>query len=86
MKKDIVNNYISLIYQLVTVFVNNEELVSIKEIDSNEYDHNIIVLVSKDDMARLIGYKGINANSIRNILNAYAYKNNEKINIEFDSF
>ena len=86
MKKNKENNYISLAHELVKLFVENESLITIKLLDSNEYDHYILVLVSEDDIKRLIGYKGHNANSIRNILKAYANKNKEKIKIEFEAF
>lgn len=86
MKKNKENNYISLAHLLVKVFVNDESLISIKILDSNDYDYYLLILVSENDIKRLIGYKGYNASSIRNILKAYATKNNEKIKVEFESF
>lgn len=86
MKKNKENNYILLLKELISVFVSDINLVSIKLLDSNDYDYNILVLISDTDMKELVGYKGNNVNSIKNILKSYAYKNNEKIKIEFESF
>ncbi len=86
MKKDKENNYISLTNELVGIFVNDEASFSIKILDSDEYDYYILVLVSEDEFKKIIGYGGKNANSIRNIIKAYAYKNGERVRIEFNSF
>ena len=86
MKKDKVNNYIDLIKELVIVYIDNLDNISIKEIYKEGYDYNFVVLAKDDILSKLIGKKGINSNSIRNIVKSYAYKNSERVNIEFISY
>ena len=71
---------------LVKSLVKNPDMVSVKAFD-DEDKITIEVLVSNDDMGRVIGKKGMIASSIRTIVQASSYLNNEKhVIINIDSF
>lgn len=73
---------------LVKSLVANTEDVSVKEFESDDENTILIqVLVSKDDMGKLIGKGGRIANAVRTIVQASSYiKDNKKIKINIDSF
>ena len=76
----------SLTEFLVKSLVKNPDMVSVKAFD-DEDKITIEVLVSNDDMGRVIGKKGMIISSIRTIVQVSSFLNNEKrpvINI--DSF
>lgn len=71
---------------LVKNLVLEPEMVSVKQLDDEDMI-TIIVMVSKDDMGRVIGKNGKIVSAIRTIVKASSYKNNlPKVNIEIDSF
>ena len=71
---------------LVKSLVKNPDMVSVKAFD-DEDKITIEVLVSNDDMGRVIGKKGMIASSIRTIVQASSYIKNEKhVIINIDSF
>ena len=71
---------------LVKSLVKNPDMVSVKAFD-DEDKITIEVLVSNDDMGRVIGKKGMIASSISTIVQASSYLNHEKhVIINIDSF
>ena len=71
---------------LVKSLVKEPDMVSVKELEE-EKCITIIVMVPKDDMGRVIGYKGKIINAIRTVVSASSYMNNlPKVKIEVDSF
>ena len=72
---------------LVKSIVHEDDLVEVKEIGNDENTINIEVMVKEIDMGALIGRSGINAKSIRTLVQAYSYLHDKKkIIINFDSF
>ena len=72
---------------LVKSIVHEDDLVELKEIGNDENTINIEVMVKEIDMGALIGRSGINAKSIRTLVQAYSYLHDKKkIIINFDSF
>ncbi len=70
---------------LVKSIAKNSELVSVKEIGSTTDTINLEVLVKEEDMGSVIGKSGLNAKSIRTLVQAYSYLHDKKkviINIE----
>ena len=71
---------------LVKSLVTEPDLVSVKEYD----DEDVItleILVSSDDMGKVIGKDGKVASALRTLVRAVSYKNTKKrININIDSF
>ena len=76
----------SLTEFLVKNLVTDPETVSVKQFD-DEDSITIEVLVSSDDMGKVIGRKGMIAKSIRTIVQASSKLNNERrVKINIDSF
>lgn len=78
---------IKLTTELVKVVVKDPEAVSVKKFETDEENTVLIqVMVSSDDMGRVIGKGGKIANAIRTLVQASAYINNQKVKINIDSF
>ena len=72
---------------IVKSLVKEPENVSVKEFEGDDKETVIQVLVSKNDIARLIGKSGSTANAVRTIAQAVAYANNlPKVKINIDSY
>lgn len=79
---------VALTEVIVKSLVNDEDAVSVKEFPSDEEVVMLIqVIVSEDDMGRVIGKAGKTANSIRTLVQASSSLNNGKhIKINIDKF
>lgn len=76
----------SLTEFIVKNLVNDPDSVSVKQIDDEDLI-TIEVLVSSDDMGKVIGKRGMIASSIRTIVQASSRLNNERrVRINIDSF
>lgn len=77
---------VELTLAIVKKIVSDSESVSVKEFESD--DENVVqieVLVSSDDLGKVIGKNGRTINSIRTIVQASSSLNNDKrvrINVE----
>ena len=81
-------NLIELTEYLVKLLVVNKEEVSVKEFDTDEENTILIqVLVSSDDIGRVIGKGGKLASAIRTLVQASSYtKDNKRVKINIDTF
>ena len=71
---------------LVKELVTKADLVSVKEYDEDEFKV-MQVLVSADDISKVIGKNGNTINAVRTLVQASAYLNNDKkVKINVDSF
>lgn len=71
---------------LVKRLVAAPDMISVKQIDSEDGSITILVLVPETDMARVIGRGGVVANSIRTLVQAAAYVDGkQKVFINIDS-
>ncbi len=71
---------------LVKSISKNPDMVSVKEFKNDDEDI-IEVLVSKDDIASIIGKGGVMINSIRNIVNLASYNSgNKSVKVNIDAF
>ena len=76
----------SLTEFIVKNLVSDPDSISVKQIDDEDLI-TIEVLVSSDDMGKVIGKRGVIASSIRNIVQASSRLNNERyVKINIDSF
>lgn len=73
---------------IVKELVNDSESISVKEFPSeNENEIIIQVMVPESEMGRVIGKNGNLAKSIRTIVQASSYVNdNKRVNINIDSY
>ena len=78
---DLVNLTETIIKKLVT----DPESVSVKEFETEEENTiQIEVLISADDMGRIIGKEGRIIRSIREIIYAYAAKEGKKVSVDVE--
>jgi len=72
---------------IVKSLVKEPENVSVKEFQGDAEETVIQVIVSKNDIAALIGKSGSTANAVRTIAQAVAYANHlPKVKINIDSY
>ena len=71
---------------IVKKLVKEPDLVKVQEFNTD--DETVIeIVVSEEDMGRVIGKKGKIANSIKTLIQAKAYNDgNSKVKINIDSF
>jgi uncharacterized protein len=80
-------NLVELTEFLVKSIVKEPDMISVKEFEGNEEEITIQVLVDEKDMGAVIGRGGSIANSIRTLVQASAYVNQQKkVRINIDSF
>ena len=75
--------YKNLLEYIVKNLVNNKDIVEVEETNT-EAKLVLRLKVAKEDMGRVIGKEGRIIRSIREIMNAYASKNGEKIAVEIE--
>lgn len=73
---------------IVKSLVKNTDNVSVKEFETDEENTILIqVLIDQEDMGRVIGKNGKLANSLRTLVQASSYlQDNKKIRIDIDNF
>ena len=80
-------DYEKIIRTLIDPIVEEPKSVLIRvDEDDNGKDVNILVAAEKEDTARLIGRRGIIANSLREILSVAGKSENRRIFLKFESF
>ena len=80
-------NLVELTEFLVKSLVKNPDDVSVKQFETEDDSVLIEVLVSEDAIGSVIGKGGKIANSIRTIVQASSYLNeNKRVKINIDSF
>ena len=81
-------NLVEMTEYLVKSLVSNKENVNVKEFASdNEKEMIIEVLVDESDMGSVIGKNGKIANSLRTLLQASSYlQDNKKIKINIEHY
>ncbi len=71
---------------LVKSIVSDPDSVSVKQFDTDEEFITIEVLVSSEEIKKVIGRGGVTANAIRTIVQAASYANGlKKVKINIDS-
>ena len=79
---------VELTKEIVTALAKDKDSVSVKEFDTDEENTILIqVMVSEEDMGRIIGRSGRNAQAIKTLVQASSYlKDNKKVKINIDKF
>ena len=82
------NSLVELTELIINGLVNDSESVSVKEFESDEDNTVLIeVMVNGDDMAKVIGHGGKTINSIRTIVQAASFnQDNKLVKINVDSY
>lgn len=72
---------------LVKSIAKEPDMVSVKEIGSDEELINLEVLVKESDMGAVIGKSGNTANALRTMVQAYSYLHDKKkVRLNIESF
>jgi len=73
---------------IIKKLVSDSDAVSVKEFETDEEDTILIeVMISNDDLGKVIGKEGRIINAIRTIVQASSYINdNKKVKINVDSY
>lgn len=80
-------DYEKIIHALIDSIVEDPDSVLIRTSeDENGKDVLVIIAAEKEDTARLIGRKGIIANSLREVISVAGKSDNKHIHIKFESF
>ena len=81
-------NLVTLTETMIKKIVSAPESVSVKEFDTEEENTiQIEILISNDDMGKVIGKNGKIINSIRTIVQASSsLEDNKKVKINVDSY
>ena len=81
-------NLVTLTETIIKKIVSDPDSVSVKEFDTEEENTiQIEVLISNDDMGKVIGKSGKIINSIRTIIQASSsLEDNKKVKINVDSY
>ncbi len=80
-------DYEKIIRAIIDPIVEEPNSILIRVIeDDNGKDVNILVAAEKEDTARLIGKRGIVANSLREVLSIAGKSENRRIFLNFESF
>ena len=79
---------VELTKEIVTNLVSDKDSVEVKEFESDEENTILIqVMVSENDIGRVIGKEGKCAKALRTLVQASSYlKDNKKVKINIDSF
>lgn len=82
------NSLVSLTELIIKRLVNDSESVSVKEFESEEDNTvQIEVMVSSEDMAKVIGHEGRTINAVRTIVQAASFNaDNKLVKINVDSY
>ena len=82
------DNLVSLTELIVKGLVSDKDSVSVKEFESDEENTLLIeVMVSSEDVARVIGHGGKTINAIRTIVQAASFgEDNKLVKINVDSY
>ncbi len=79
---------VELTKEIVMALAKDKDSVSVKEFETDDENTILIqVMVSEDDIGRIIGREGKNSHAIRTLVQASSYlKDNKRVKINIDKF
>ena len=80
-------DYVKTLHEIAKELVVNKDKLEVRQMPS--LDDNTIVLyvyATHEDIAKLIGKKGMMANSIRQLMSVAGRLNDKKLDIKFESY
>ena len=78
-------DYEQVALDLVAPIVDDIDSISVKRIDASRNEIILYIYASSDDVARLIGRRGIMASSIRQMMSVAAKNEHKVISIKFET-
>lgn len=80
-------DYEKVLLDLIKPVVDDKETVSVKQMESLDEDEILLyVYANDDDVARLIGRKGIMASSLRQMMSVAARNERAHVTIKFEAY
>ena len=80
-------DYAKILKDIAIELVEDKDHLEVREMPSLEEDVAVLhVYSAKSDIARLIGRKGMMANSIRQLMSVAGRMANKKLDIKFESY
>ena len=80
-------DYEKVLLDLIKPIVDDKETVSVKQMESLDEDEILLyVYANDDDVARLIGRKGIMASSLRQMMSVAARTERAPVTIKFEAY
>ncbi|MCD7840564.1 MAG: KH domain-containing protein [Erysipelotrichaceae bacterium] len=80
-------DYVKTLHDIAVELVKDKEHLEVRQMPSLEEDTVVLyVYASHDDIAKLIGRKGMMANSIRQLMSVSGRLNNKRLDIKFESY
>lgn len=80
-------DYEKIVMDLVTPMVDDKKSLSVKLMPSlDEKEILLYIYANSDDVARLIGRKGVMAGAIRQMMSVASRKEEKRITIKFESY
>lgn len=80
-------NYEKIVLDLVTPIVDDKQSVSVKLMPTlDEREVLLYIYANSENVARLIGRKGIMANALRQMMSVASRKEDKRITIKFESY
>lgn len=78
--------YEAVIHALIDSIVEHPESILIRKVTEEEKDIVLVIASEKNDTARLIGKKGVIANSLREMISVLGKSEGKHIHLKFESF
>ena len=80
-------NYVKTLQDIAKELVSQKDKLEVRQMPSLEEDTIVLyVYAAHDDIAKLIGRKGMMANSIRQLMSVCGRLNDKKLDIKFESY
>ncbi|WP_423363933.1 KH domain-containing protein [Mycoplasma sp. P36-A1] len=80
-------DYVSIVKTIVTPLLEDASSLDVKVMPTaNEDELKILIIAHEQQIPRLIGKSGRNANAIRQLVRAAASEEKKKILVDFESF
>jgi len=78
-------DYAATLYDICVELVHDKDALKVEEIESDGNMLTLCVYAAHDDIARLIGRRGMMANSIRRLMSVPSRLNDQPLDIKFES-
>ncbi|KXU40932.1 MAG: KH domain-containing protein [Longibaculum muris] len=80
-------DYVKTLQDIASELVSDKNKLEVRQMPSLEEDTIVLyVYASHEDIAKLIGRKGMMANSIRQLMSVCGRLNDKKLDIKFESY
>lgn len=80
-------DYEKIIHTFVDPFVKNKDAIMVREMPSeSEKDVTLLIVAENEDVAKMIGKRGVIANALREVISIGGKTEGKHIHLKFESF